>query len=234
MIINFETLQKDFTSRSNELKNKGMYIEEELNQIDYFINHKNYTPQPTSPLGITNKSYRSKIEILNKIYNDVRYGWDTFIIAYNEFCYNEKETEFKEFIKDSKIPEKELKKLNEQYQQYHKQGLEFGKYTLWLGRPKNKPTTEKEYSDLSPGQKLLALHYLGLDFRDFTNTHVANVLSQILNVGPENIRKNLSKIYGGKNDLRNITNFEKLTELFENKTFESISNKLKREIKELN
>lgn len=109
--------------------------------------------------------------------------------------------------------------------------VQFAKYYQWLKELTVKPNSTPNKSNLNLEQKLLALQFLGLELRDYNKTHSAIVLGQILNVGPENIRKNLSNLYGGKNNIRTVENLKKLSELFEYETFESISNKLKREIK---
>jgi len=109
-------------------------------------------------------------------------------------------------------------------------------YYTWLKEKlenESKSKLKAQQPSLNLEQKLLALHLLGLDFQDHTNSHMAKALGQILNAGSQNIRGNLSNMYGGKNSIRKIENFEKLSELFENKTFESISNKIKKEIKQL-
>ncbi|WAC00967.1 hypothetical protein N7U66_12210 [Lacinutrix neustonica] len=182
MIIDFKTLQKDFNSRSSELKNTKRFVEDELKQVDLLLNHSNYAPD-FGMSGLTER-YKSKLENLNRIYNCVQSGWKIFLWGYEKYYYNEKETKYRRVSNINDISEKHLKSFNDENEVFHNQGLELGKYVLWLRKLENEPSTEKEYSTLSPEQKLLALHYLGLDFRDFTNTHVANVLSQILNVGP--------------------------------------------------
>jgi len=113
------------------------------------------------------------------------------------------------------------------------QGFELVKYHNWLNNLKVKPSLEKNGQSLNLEQKLLALYLLDINFEDHTNSHMANVLGQILNMDSQNIRGNLSNIHAGKNSIRKIENFEKLAELFKNKTFDSISTKIKREIKQL-
>jgi len=108
-------------------------------------------------------------------------------------------------------------------------------YYKWLEKAleQNFNIEEKpKEATLNIEQKLIALHSLGLDLRDYSNTESAKILAKILNVGSENIRKNLSNLYVGKNNVRNLNNLTKVSELFENKTFDSISNRLKKEIKE--
>jgi hypothetical protein len=112
------------------------------------------------------------------------------------------------------------------------QAVEFAEYYKWLNELKI-PKSKQKFSDLNNEQKLLALHFLFPNISDYTNTQLAKVLSQILNIGSENVRRNLSDLYKKDSEIRTIENFEKLIELFENKTFESITTKLKREINQM-
>lgn len=234
MTIYFEDLQKDFLKRSKKISNTKHFLENELKQIDIFLNHKAYEVRSDYLIG--GNDYQSEIKIIDSVYYNVRSAWSTFIKPYNEYYYNGTEMPYKPIESMLGNTKEEVDETNKRVKQYHIQGTEFAKYVLWLKELQSNPvkkSSENKFSDLNNDQKLLALHYLGLDLRDYTKKQAAYALGQILNIGNENIRKNLSVFQGGKNKLRTPENFDKLIELFENKTFESISNKLKREKKDL-
>ena len=68
MIITFNELKKDFNSRSSTIANHRLFTQDELKQIDFFINHKDYTPQSNKPFAIIRDRYRPKTDILKLLY----------------------------------------------------------------------------------------------------------------------------------------------------------------------
>ncbi|ULC59666.1 hypothetical protein MBM09_01510 [Flaviramulus sp. BrNp1-15] len=234
MIITYEELQSDFMSRSNELANKKLYIQDELKQINTFLNHKDYDVKPMGLIGEITNNYRPKNEIINKIFSEVVYGWETFSKAYENYYYEEKEVEFTPFKKTTDITQPELDRFNNRYKQYHLQGIEFAKYALWLKRHENKNVLSKPNTrKLTNKQKLLALHYLGLSLSKYDNTKTAKILSQILEVGEENIRINLSYVEGKNKEVRTIPNLSKISQLFESVGITDVSNIIDSEIENL-
>ncbi len=234
MILTYEELQTDFLSRSNKLANKKLYIQDELKQIDVFLNHKNYESR-TRLISITSENnYQPKIEIINKIFSYVVSGWETFSESYEDYYYNETEIEFTPFKKTSDITQPELHRFNERYKQYHIQGLEFAKYVLWLKRHENKNVLSKPNTrKLTNKQKLLALNCLGLNLSKYDNTKTAKILSQILEIGEENIRINLSYVEGKNNEVRTIQNLNKISQLFESAGISDVSSIINTEIENL-
>lgn len=113
-----------------------------------------------------------------------------------------------------------------------KKAINFAEYYKWLkelNSPISKNKTAKK-SNLSHKQKMLALHYLGLDLSKFENTNSAKILSQILDLDYDNTRKYLSYVSGGKNTVRTKSNLQKIQNLFENQNLNTISNKIKVDI----
>lgn len=203
---------KEFKEELEKVKNKEFLIQNEIRQIEIFTSKRDgeiYSSQHT-PDNRTNSvfdlSYYGSIDLINETFHHYSiYG------SIDDF--NRKEDYSNEYT--------------------IKNGILLAEYYFWLKELKITPKSDKKYTSLNNDQKLLALHFLGLDLRDYTKTHVRKVLGEILNIGNENIRKNLSVLQGGKNNLRTEDNFKKLLELFENKTFESIQNKIKKELKDL-
>ncbi|OGS70998.1 MAG: hypothetical protein A3F91_11265 [Flavobacteria bacterium RIFCSPLOWO2_12_FULL_35_11] len=218
-IITLEELQEKFTLVLNTISEKENLINLELKEID---NYLNYTAPPR----------RHKMDFHIEPKTDA-----IFILAVDlnrrkllKRAFNGFNVYGKFDLIDNNAKSQGMINLDDKVIQ---QASELAKYFKWLKELDFKPSLAQDKSSLNIEQKLLALHFLGLNFEDYTNSHMAIVLGQILNVGSQNIRGNLSNMYGGKNSLRKIENFEKLTELFENKTFESILNKIKKEIKQL-
>lgn len=234
MNINFENLKRDFNSRIENITNQSLFIQNELKQIDFFINHKDYTQQPKSTFQSLNNRYIPKNEILKNIYNSVIYGWNSFLFAYNDFYYNEVEIEFQglKSVTGSQIDESNS--FYKTHKECHLQGIELAKYTLWLKRSaEKKPSSVTKKSTLSHKQKMLALHYLGLDLSKYDNTKSAKILAQILDLSEENTRKYISYLSAGKNNVRTKSNLEKLSQLFEQQNFIDVSNQINSDIKKM-
>ena len=204
-----------FKEELNKVNNKEFLIQNEITQIEIFTSKRD-SLQVTGLLSMgqydnrTNSvfdlSHFGSVNLINDVFHE--YVLHDKLIKFNEknFSYNEG------FIKTAKL---------------------FAEYYKWLKNLKSKPNSAIKFSELNNDQKILALHYLGFNFRDYSKNQMAFVLSQILNIGSENIRKNLSDLFKKDSELRTIENLEKLIELFDNKTFESITNKIEKEIKQM-
>ena len=85
-------------------------------------------------------------------------------------------------------------------------------------------------SDLTHKQKMLALHYLGLDLSQYDNTKSAKILSLILDLDEGNTRKYLSYVAAGKNEVRTKSNFKKLNEVFKHQGLDDIAFTIKNDL----
>jgi len=112
------------------------------------------------------------------------------------------------------------------------QAYEFVKYYDFLNDLiiERSSKTQQKKSGLSHKQKMLALHYLGLDLSKFENTNSAKILSQILDLDYDNTRKYLSYLATGKNEVRTKKNLETLVNIFDVQGFENITNTIKKDI----
>ncbi|MFH4963882.1 hypothetical protein V8G69_02680 [Gaetbulibacter sp. M235] len=196
---------KAFETELKTIENKVSLIQNEIIQIKAFTTSE-------APVLKSTKMFTLYDNKTNSVFDLSFLG---FRKHFNKF--------FTEYLNNNKTSE-----VNETSQK----AVEFAEYYKWLNELKV-PKTREKFSDLNNEQKLLALHYLFPSLRDYTQNQLANVLSQILNIGPENIRKNLSALYKKDSEIRTIENYEKLIELFENKTFETITNKLNWEINQM-
>ena len=214
---NFKELQSEFSKELDKAVEQKNLIDRELKGIDSYLNPilsddilgPPFLPQPFSVFKL--EIYTSHLELLKS--------------AYNGYLINNKF--------EIPVADYEDRSMIDSNKEIVKQGSELAKYYNWLKSLNVKPSIGNSGQSLNLKQKLLALHLLDINFEDCTKSHMANVLGQILNMDSQNIRGNLSNLHAGKNNVRNIANFEKLLELFENKTFDSISAKIEREIKQL-
>ncbi|TXE12923.1 hypothetical protein FUA26_03770 [Seonamhaeicola algicola] len=207
-----------FKKRLETVKNKKYLIENEINQIQAFTSQIDKDPNFMGELNFANET--------NSVFDLMEMGNPVFFNSvFNRYLLDD---EYEGMFKYDPEMKNDPAFANE-----IEEAVLFAEYYKWLQELEVKPTKKSNFSNLNNDQKLLALHFLGLDLRDFTKEHTAKVLGQILNIGSENIRRNLSILQGGKNNLRSTENLEKLLELFENKTFESIQNKINKEIKNL-
>nr|WP_293304367.1 hypothetical protein [Allomuricauda sp.] len=109
----------------------------------------------------------------------------------------------------------------------------FADYYTWLKSLKNVPAKSKLVTSLSHKQKMLALHYLGLDMSKYDNTKSGSILGDILGLDKGNTRKYLSYVSAGKNDVRTKKNLQAVLNLFEYQEIKDISSKIKSDIDSL-
>lgn len=236
---------EEFKIQLDKTKNKSFLIEKEIKRIDaiLYTNKNNfnfnddriellkwiqseYEEETTDPWAFLNNEeevFLIDCETIREIFDEYQ--------KTGECIFNErKPTRKKEFTKEYI---EHFKWQNQQRKKNIKIVKKFTDFYNWLKELEKeyltKPNTKK--SSLTLKQKLLALHYLGLNMNQTDNTNTAKILSQILDAGQENIRKSLSYISNGKNNVRTESNLKIVSNLFENHSLTEISNKIKEEIK---
>lgn len=110
------------------------------------------------------------------------------------------------------------------------QASDFAEYYKWLNSLKNSPQKVIRKNDLTHGEKLLALHYLGLDLRKFDFIKSAKVLEPIIGQNFDDTRKQIPLLYGNNNKIMKKKNLETVLQLFENVGFEEIAKRIKTDI----
>lgn len=108
------------------------------------------------------------------------------------------------------------------------QGVELFKYYKWLNELIATPQKTQKKNSLSHKEKMLALYYLGLDMRKFSNNkQSAIILSKILGLDESNTKDYLTYFDGNKGKVKTEANINKMLDLFENQDFKEIQKKIK-------
>lgn len=220
-IITFQQLQLAFQSALDNSSNKKYIIENEVNSI---LNYINTVPnfKAFQKKVILDSSQKS-----NSVFklNVPDLGRNLLNIAFHNILITGR----------FEVPEtfNDTKETLEFKNSITKQAFEFADYYNWLNTLLATPQKNTSKSSLTHKQKLLALHYLGLNTSRYENTKMAKVLSEILELSEDNTRMFLSYLSAGKNEVRTKNNLEKVKQLFDNQGISDISNTIENDIKKL-
>ncbi len=219
-ITTFSELKKAFNSALENSPDKQFLIDNELREINNFIN---YVPIPKVQKRLYVKYYPAQKG--TGIFNIEVSPGRSFNEAFNSILRTG----------DFQI-EKSFHEPTEAFeirQNIVKQAYEFAEYYKWLNSLKNSPQKLPKKSSLDHKEKLLALHYLGLDLSKFDNKKTAKILSEIIGHSEENTRKYLSYLAAGKNDVRTPKTLKNTLNLFESQGFDEISNTIKTDLEKI-
>lgn len=206
---NFEKLKNNFDKAIQKVHNQKFLVERELKSLEKFV----FEEPNADGLGFAIYNFRS----IFQPYELHSPGLYPFKEAFEALLLNEDLKDIEIGIKDyQRIGLEEAKELFRYYQYVQDCSIE------------NKKPGSKE--SFSHKQKLLALHYLGLDLKGIENSKAAVILSKILGLNEENTRQYLSYVSAGKNQVRTIKNLEKVKELFEKEGIETITDKIKADL----
>jgi hypothetical protein len=214
--------QSEFETGLENSNNKKFTLENEVKEVLNYINTiPTYTKLFRKPIKPTFENKANKIFVIN-------------IPVSLRSLFSEA------FTKYITTGDYELERLyhdtNETYQikdDTVKQAYVFSEYYKWLNELITRPQKVEKKSSLTHKQKLLALHYLGLDTSKFENSKTAKILSEILELSEDNTRQYLSYITAGKNEVRTKANLEKVNQLFENQGLSDISSNIKKDLEKL-
>lgn len=215
-ITTLEELILKFNSELTKIpdSNKLIFIDNEIKEIDSLLKSKRAVKDRMDPYGFLTPIPMRVFDIrINPNYIQ------QFSNAFNDYYFYEKLVDI-ETIQNSDSKDIIF------------QAYEFVKYYKWLKQQimESSAKTQQKKSGLSHKQKMLALHYLGLDLNKFENTNSAKILSQILDLDYDNTRKYLSYLATGKNEVRTKKNLEILVNIFDIQGFENITNTIKKDI----
>lgn len=195
-----------FEKRLLEVNNKEFLIENEINIIESYVNKPISVNERNSTNSVFDLSNLGSSKIISEVFN--------------------------EYMLNGSI--KNIEVNNDPFKSnFVKTGLLFVKYYKWLKEINKHPINQPKKQKLTQKQKLLALHYLGVDFSKYDNSSLAKILSQILDLGEENIRKNLSYVSAGKNEVRTESNLEKVHQLYKNIGINDISNTIYKDLEKI-
>lgn len=209
----------DFQKALIDTKNKKYLIEKEIKQITKVIE----TDEPLfGNFGNVGPEIRT-----NSVFKEIFY-------ASNDF-----NSLFHKYIEDNGFDFEPI--LDDKYKRYTdylmKKVMPFADYYLWLKEQLQSFTENKttKKSDLNLSQKILALHYLGLDLTKFDKTKSSKVLAKILSQSESNTRKHLNQLSSAnkESEIKSNKNLKTLLEVFENEQFNEIQNKIKKDLKNL-
>ncbi|WP_034887101.1 hypothetical protein [Gillisia sp. Hel_I_29] len=214
-------LQNDFNSALEKTINKNFLIENELREIN---NYLDYSPTPKIKRnGLVHLKKANQTQIFKLSISDMLRP--LFNEAVHSFL-----TTGKFPISNSTIDTEESLNIKKHIS---KQAFEFSEYYKWLIELKNTPQKTSKKSTLTHKQKLLALHYLGLDLRRYDNIKSAKILEPIIGQNFGDTRKQIPFLYGNNDEVRNQDNLEKVLQLFDNAGFEEIADKIKEDIEKI-
>ncbi|TNJ47124.1 hypothetical protein KFZ70_05010 [Tamlana fucoidanivorans] len=211
-IKSFEEFKAEFETELNQIPqtHKKNLIENEIKEVENYIRHEQ------------TKNIHGNFFKNNSLINTSN-AFSVFKLSISPLARKGFSDAFNNYI---------LRGIINEETECYSQAFHFGKYYLWLNEFRDqlnkKPTPKKP--QLSHKQKILALHYYGVNLNKYDNVKTAKLLSQILGVGEENTRKYLSYVAAGKNDVRTKQNLEKVAQLFENIDDTEVSNKIKSDL----
>ena len=214
-IPKFEHHKDSFEKAMNRSKNTAFLISREIKSIEQFVFEGSLKNDMRAP-----------------DYSHIKSVFDIFKIApFRRYPFREA---FENYLIGESVGMDEEFNKNEEV--IASCAFELAKYHNWLKAIQDAPNKDKKTKirDLTLNQKLLALHYLGMDFNAHDNSKLSTVLSSITGQGKENIRKSLSYIQGGKNNkVRTETNLKEVKKLFGNAGIIEVSDKIGDDIDKL-
>lgn len=216
-VRNLHELQDIFNVRYEKIKNKTLLIEDELKQIDEFFETegKNIYRQDLVDFLISIDRVPNSVFNTHWIYPPTGYFFD-FKKYYEGYLYEEIELPIPDNKPTENIPQKDIDINMEGLKPVRLQAIELAKYTIWLKELKSTNTLkpQKKKDTLSQKQKLLALHYLGLDFRNHDYIKSAKVLQEIYGHHFEDSRKLMPMLYDTNNTLKTSDNLRSVLNIF--------------------
>lgn len=216
-VRNLQELQDIFNIRYENIKNRTLLIEDELKQIDVFfetvgknIYRKDIVDFLTSIGKVPNHVFNT-----HWIYPPTGHFVD-FKKYYEAYLYEEIEHPLPDNELTENISQKDMDSNMEGLKPVRLQAIELAKYTIWLKELKSTDTLkpQKNKDSLSQKQKLLALHYLGLDFRNHDYIKSAKVLQEIYGHHFEDSRKLMPMLYDTNNSLKTSDNLRSVLNIF--------------------
>jgi hypothetical protein len=219
-ITKLPEFQSAFNSELEKSNSQKFIIKNEIQEIENYIN----TIPKTQ--GLFSKPVKANFtRKAIRIFDLKIIDWDRslFSDAFNGFMFSEN------FTSESLNPIKYgFDKINEEIV---KQAFEFSEYYKWLDTLLTSPQKAEKKNALSHKEKMLALYYLGLDMRKFSNNkQSAIILSKILGLDESNTKDYLTYFDGKKCKVKTEPHMLKMIELFEHQDFKNIHSKIAKDL----
>lgn len=222
-IKSFQEFKENFNIKAEQVQDKLALVKNEVKEIENFIVDAQYVePFPRRTRGIFSGGVKSKSTAVFEL--DIHRNYKTrFVDFFNDYNLHNKVN----LDRDSY----QLESTYQDFLTLSNQAKEFVEYYKWLLNQQNEKVTPKaKKSELTHKQKMLALHYLGLDLSKYDNTKSAKILSMVLDLDEGNTRKYLSYLSAGKNDVRTKSNLSKLNEVFKHLGLDDIAFTIKSDL----
>jgi hypothetical protein len=205
---------KDFTSKLEITKNPIFLIQNEIKQLESFTSSGD---NPSKfPNSITGKYDNSTNSVFDGRTLGSKKKFNKLFYEYNAF---------------DKI---EIEEYSLEPNKYKQTVIEFSEYYSWLKSELNKYESKKvEKTTVTHKQKLLILHYLGLNISDNDNNKLAKLLSNSLGLGYDNTRKWLPLLSYNNKEVRTESNLKAVKLLFETAGLQSIAEKIEQDIENI-
>jgi|GEM_PF-3544360 len=230
-----QELQEIFNIRYEKIKNKSLLIEDELKQIDEFFKTEGkniYRPDIVDFLNI-NDIVPNTVFKTHWIYPPTGY-FPYFKYYYEGYLYEEIEHQLSEGKETNNNTQEEIDSYLEGLKPVRLQAFELAKYTIWLKELKIDPSLKASVSksDLSLKQRILVLHYLGLDFNKYNQTALGDVLSLVIDKNDSNTRTAINELLSAKNEnkIKSNENLLKMLEVFDSKAYTNIKLKINNDL----
>ena len=216
-VVKLSELQENFNSVSQNSPYQIIIIENEIDEVMKYVTTipPVYGTRHFKEISKPRTTYMS-----NRIFNLDIHDRVLFSKAFSEIMYT---GDFK------------LESTNIENYKTIEQAKELFEYYLWLRKllkeRQSTPQKTEKKSPLTHKQKMLALYYLGLDFRKFKNNkQSAIILSKILDLDFYNTKENLTYFDGINCEVKTEDNIKATLELFEHKDFKEIHTRIKKDI----
>tara|TARA_R110000796_G_scaffold37722_4_gene95342 strand:- start:246253 stop:246948 length:696 start_codon:yes stop_codon:yes gene_type:complete len=207
-ILTIEDFQNKLKLKLEKSTQKENLIENEIKEIDNFLNPIEVININSSPydggssniktLNFTNSFHLPLQRVDKKLFLEVFKSYYTL----GDYQY--------------------IKTIDDNEESYNSkillidQAKHFCKYYVWLKtqQSSNNSKSKKTNNVLTQRQKLLALHYLGLDFRKYDYIKSAKVLKEIYGHNYDDCRKIMPQLYDTDNLLKSKDNLRNVLNLF--------------------
>jgi hypothetical protein len=222
-IITATELQEKFDLTLQNNSHRNLKIENEIKAIEEYVYN---IPTPRSPLKRqpTETSINKTPQVFNlgNTYIDRNIFHDAFCKYLN--------SEGKTIVEQ---PYNESKEVHYLKQRTANQAIELFKYYTWLKVILTKKA--KQAITLNHQEKMLALHFLGMNTSKLDDSKTAKILSVILGLSEQNTREILGALYidAKENPVRNIKHFQNLHNQFKNIGLKEIAAEIEKEIPNL-